>query len=146
MKSYLMNLSAIAICAMFLPIAGAEIQAINMKASIPFTFQAGRTTMTPGNYVFGFDSLPSGVTVLTFGKADRKSGRAHIIVTGPQRVSHTGVKPELKFQCFEAGCKLLMVSVADVDYHTASPSKAEPGQKQKVYTISLKPAQPLVAD
>lgn len=138
MKKNLVKLAAIAAVAMMAQVAGAQQFAGRMQAEVPFAFQAGKASLAPGIYEVTMSMAVSGNTIVYM--RNRKSGEAiHLFAPMPYVRERAGTSPSMRFSCVGGTCLLQGVNVHNREYGTGMKHKITPAERERLYTIDLRP-------
>jgi len=109
MKQLTMNLMAAAVVVL----AAGNASAQNLKAEIPFTFQAAGVVMTPGTYEVIRSSSLASKHVFLRNRETRKAVLAMYTPEDPAKQLKAQGKPGLQFECVGTRCALREIWTAD---------------------------------
>ncbi len=140
MKKNLVKMAAVAAMVMFAQVAGAQSFTGRMKAEVPFAFQAGKATLSPGTYVLSTSISNSGATTLN---VINYSPYQAIAVSLPQPFKKN-VRDEsaaMVFSCVSENCVLQSVRVQNMEYGTGMKNKMTAAERERLLTIRLTPTQ-----
>jgi hypothetical protein len=111
------------------------VSAQNMKAEIPFPFQAVGARMQPGTYSLRFSNSGAAAVLSIYNEDTRKSILAlPRVATSPARPTY--VNPVLTFACTDNHCVLSSLKNEQSTVYTFPGGKTSPGTRMA--TIALR--------
>lgn len=140
MKKNLVKMAAVAAVVMFAQVAGAQSFTGRMKAEVPFAFQAGKATLTPGTYEVTMNVTNAGNTMLNVARQSPYQAIA-IIIPHPYKKHVRDDAPAMVFSCASENCVLHSVRVQNTEYGTGLKNKMSAAERERLFTIRLTPTQ-----
>ena len=140
MKKNLVKMAAAAAVAMFVQVAGAQTFTGRMKAEVPFAFQAGKATLTPGAYEVTMGVSNAGTTMLHVVHMNPYQAIA-VTIPQPYKKIVRDEAPAIVFSCAGENCVLHSVRVQSMEYGTGMKNKLTAAERERLFTIRLTPTQ-----